>query len=231
MKYAAANIESLIQVALALGDLNERVAFVGGAVVGLYANDPAADDVRPTKDIDITIEITTLLELEQLRQKLVQKGFRQTVEDVVTCRFRLEEIIVDVMSTQAVGWAPTNPWFAPGFERLEQVELKGIRLNILPLEYFLASKFVAFVDRGKSDPFGSHDFEDIIYILDNRMDLVNIFTGDPDDVSVFLMKHFNRIILDKNMQEAILGNLPYKTQQGRFKIIMEKLQAIIREKN
>lgn len=34
------NIESLIEVAEALGDLNDRAVYVGGAVVSLYVNDP-----------------------------------------------------------------------------------------------------------------------------------------------------------------------------------------------
>jgi hypothetical protein len=36
------------RVANALGELNEKVIYVGGATVSLYINDPAADDVRPT---------------------------------------------------------------------------------------------------------------------------------------------------------------------------------------
>lgn len=34
------------RVANALGELNEKVIYVGGAIVSLYINDPAAEDVR-----------------------------------------------------------------------------------------------------------------------------------------------------------------------------------------
>ena len=54
-------------IANALGELNERVVYVGGAVVSLYSNDPAADDVRPTQDLDISMEIASVGELEKLR--------------------------------------------------------------------------------------------------------------------------------------------------------------------
>ena len=37
------DIESIIEVASALGELNDKSVFVGGAVVGLYVDDPAAD--------------------------------------------------------------------------------------------------------------------------------------------------------------------------------------------
>ena len=42
------NREAIRKIAIALGDMNEQVVFVGGATIGLYINDPAADDVRPT---------------------------------------------------------------------------------------------------------------------------------------------------------------------------------------
>jgi hypothetical protein len=78
------------KIAIALGELNEKVAFVGGSVVSLYANDSAAEDVRPTKDIDITLQIATLGQLETLREELVEKGFKQSADEDVICRFRYE---------------------------------------------------------------------------------------------------------------------------------------------
>jgi len=100
---------------LALSDLNEKVVYVGGAVVSLYIDDPSAEDVRPTKDIDISFEILSFSELEKLRLSLIQRGFYQTAEDNVICRFRYEDVKVDVMSTREIGWAPANAWFEAGF--------------------------------------------------------------------------------------------------------------------
>lgn len=59
----------LERVALALDELNKQVIYVGGAVVCLYADDPAADDVRPTKDVDISLSVATIGELEKVRTK------------------------------------------------------------------------------------------------------------------------------------------------------------------
>ena len=75
------------KIATALGEINEQVVYVGGAVVSLYIDDPAADDVRPTKDIDISMSLVTLSELETMRKRLTAKGFIQTAEDNVICRF------------------------------------------------------------------------------------------------------------------------------------------------
>ncbi len=54
------NIEMLQIVAMGLGELKEEVVFVGGAVAELYADDPAASDIRPTKDVDCVIDLINI---------------------------------------------------------------------------------------------------------------------------------------------------------------------------
>ena len=115
------NREVIRKISLALGEMNKQVIFVGGATIGLYINDPAAEDVRATDDVDITVEIASLGELESVRETLVRKGFTQSPDDDVICRFRYDNIKVDVMSTTEVGWAPANPWFSQGFSQRESI--------------------------------------------------------------------------------------------------------------
>lgn len=129
LKNTIINRKATKKVALALGELNEKVVYVGGAVVSLYINDPAAEDVRPTKDIDISLEIASLGELEILRQTLAEKGFKQSAEDDVMCRFRYDDVKVDVMATEEIGWAPGNPWFAEGFKYYKMFSLDEVEIN------------------------------------------------------------------------------------------------------
>jgi hypothetical protein len=44
LKNKKINLGIVRKVATALGELNDQVAYVGGAIVSLYADDPAADD-------------------------------------------------------------------------------------------------------------------------------------------------------------------------------------------
>ncbi len=227
LKNTAINRAVIRKIGVALGTLNEQVVYVGGAVVSLYINDPSADDIRPTKDIDISLSIASLGELEALREELISKGFTQSPDDNVICRFRYGDVKVDVMSTHAVGWAPANPWFAPGFDHKETVEVENQPIQILPLAYFLASKFTAFNARGAKDPRTSHDFEDIVYILDNRLDLVEKITDSPEDARKYLIWEFGKVLKDGQKQEAILGNLFIEGRDQRFQIIMDKLKLIV----
>lgn len=227
LKNAIINKAVIRKIALALGSLNDQVVYVGGATVSFYSNDPAAEDVRPTKDVDISLSIATLGELENIREELTLKGFKQNAEDNVICRFRYEDIKVDVMNTKAVGWAPANPWFAPGFAKRETVAVEDQKVQILPLPYFLASKFTAFNDRGTKDPRTSHDLEDIVYVLDNRTDIVEQLTKAPADVKPFLSKQLQNILQDSVMKEAVYGNLFYETRGERYQRIIECIKQIV----
>lgn len=223
------HIELIERVAGALGTLNDRVVYVGGAVVSLYITDPAAPDVRPTDDVDIILEITSPGKLEALREDLNNKGFTQSAEDDVMCRFRYEGIKVDVMATREIGWAPANPWFEPGFKHLEIKTVGEFRLRILPLAYFLASKWSAFRSRAK-DPRTSHDLEDVVYVLDNRGEFDEELSAAPEDVKEYLKEEFSKILDDGTIREAILANLEYGIQEERFAMIEEKINGFIHAK-
>ncbi len=226
MKNTLINREATKKIALALGELNENVVYVGGAVVSLYIDDPSADDVRPTKDIDISLEIATLGELEALRKKLIEKGFFQSHEDDVICRFHYSDIKVDIMATKTIGWAPGNPWFEAGFNKSQNINLDGIEIKVLPFPYFLATKFSAFYDRGGKDPRTSHDFEDIVYILNHTSNTDDLIFSSDKKVQLYLKEAFLKILDDTILQEAVIGNLYYENQMARFDKIIDKLKEI-----
>lgn len=128
---------------MALGDLNEQVVYVGGATVGLHINDPAAAaDVRPTKDVDISLSIASIGKLEQIKEELNKKGFTQTAEDNVICRFRYDDVKVDVMNTKAIAWAPANTWFGPGV--CAKRKFRNLRTTHLYFAIALFSRYQIF---------------------------------------------------------------------------------------
>ena len=226
LKNTIINRKATSKVAVALGELNKDVVYVGGAMVSLYIDDTAAEDVRPTKDIDITLEIANVGELEKLRVALENKGFVQSAEDDVICRFRLKEIKVDVMSTTEVGWAPANPWFESGFENSITIEVEKVPIRILKLPYFLATKFAAFEGRGGNDPRMSHDFEDIVYLLNYTSNFNKQISASDPEVQEYLKEQFAAIQEKANMQEAIIANLYHEDQQIRFDRIMEEIKEL-----
>jgi hypothetical protein len=132
------------------------------------------------------------------------------------------------MNTNPIAWAPANKWFKKGFENLEKIEIEQCTIQIMPFNYFLASKFSAYEDRGGNDPRFSHDIEDISYILDNRTDWEKIIAQETDEeVKHFLVKNLKLIKENQKFQEAILGNLFYEYAEERFNIILSKINYIL----
>jgi hypothetical protein len=62
-------------VANGLGELKKDNVFVGGALAELYANVPAASDIRPTLDVDCVIELRTRLQHSRLEENLRTRKF------------------------------------------------------------------------------------------------------------------------------------------------------------
>jgi predicted nucleotidyltransferase len=214
------------KVAKALGELNEQVAYVGGATVSLYADDPAADDVRPTKDIDIVLHILSLGELTALQERLGQKGIHPDPESKIICRFKYDDVLIDVMSIKEVGWAPSNVWFEPGFKNLETFTIDAETIiRIFSVSYFLATKFEAHRDRG-TDPRTSKDFEDIIYVLDNRLGIVNDIKTAPDDVQSYLKFKLHELLY-ANSEEALSCHLSPFSEEDRLQLLKDKINQII----
>ena len=82
------NIRRLKVIAEGLGELCKDVVFVGGSVAELYADDPAATDIRPTMDVDCVIELATYGSLQDFEQMLRDRKFVNDIESGVICRWR-----------------------------------------------------------------------------------------------------------------------------------------------
>jgi predicted nucleotidyltransferase len=227
MKNKQANMHVIKKVAKALQELTEQMVFVGGAVLTLYADDTAAEDVRSTRDVDLFLEITSYGQLNKLQEKLAAKGFYPAHEEDVMCRFIYKDILIDIMSTDKVGWAPADKWFKPALNYLEQHAIDEVKINILNVAFYFATKLNAFHDR-KEDPRMSKHFEDIIYILDNRINIVNEIKNSPKEVKQYLISEFKEL-LKPQYEEAILAHLGYEVQNKRFQILQDRLREIVSE--
>jgi hypothetical protein len=97
------------------------------------------------------------------------------------------------------------------------------------LPYFLAAKFDAFYDRGFKDPRTSHDFEDVVYLLNYTSNLERIILESSEDVQTFLKEAFGKILETPVLQEAIIGNLYYEDQMIRFDRIILSLKHITQD--
>jgi predicted nucleotidyltransferase len=215
------NIEMLQTVADGLKELKSDIVFVGGAVAELYADDPAASEIRPTQDIDCTIELSSYKEHTELEEDLKAKGFENdTSRGAPRCRWIYQEIKVDVMPTGENVNGFDNRWYQGGIEnKISKTLPDGTDINLFPTSYYLASKFEAHNDRGGNDLRQSHDFEDIIYILDNCTSVLEDIRNAPEDVKNYLKSQCESLLANDGLSEGIEGALPYGSDSDRVEMI------------
>ena len=93
MRTAPANLAMVRHVAERLGDLRERVVFLGGAATTLLITDPAAPDVRPTLDVDVIVEIGSGPDYYRLGQSLREIGFTEDASCAIHFIWTLNPIL------------------------------------------------------------------------------------------------------------------------------------------
>jgi predicted nucleotidyltransferase len=222
MDFRAINLETIKEVATALNELLSEFVFVGGAVIILYIDDLAADEIRTTNDIDLTIQLSKYSEWVNLQEKLSRLGFYPNPQGHATCSFTYKGILVDIMPSENGDLGISNTWYKQGFEHLKKVKIDDLTISILQSPYFLATKFEAFNGRG-GDYRTSHDFEDIIYVLDNCTTIVEEILQADEKVKNFLKSEFLKIKTFSYFEEIILAH----TSSNRTSIVIEKINKIL----
>jgi predicted nucleotidyltransferase len=221
------NLALVAQVAKGLQELKDKMVFIGGAVISLYTDDPAADEIRPTADIDMTINLANYAEWAQMQERLAELGFYPDPQGQSICSYKFKDIAIDIMPAENSSIGVTNIWYKPGFKYLQKVTLEDETvINILPSPYFLATKLEAFKHRGQNDFYGSHDFEDIIYLLDNRTTIVEEIVAADDDIRFYIKEELTTIKKHKQAGEILAMHIHPLIREERFKMLMEKIETI-----
>lgn len=221
------NIEMIKIVAQRLGKLVNEVAFLGGATTGLLITDPGVAEIRPTKDVDVIIEIFSCVEFQKLEEKLRQLGFKNSFEpDSPICRWIVDDIYVDVMPTNEEILGFSNTWYSDALKEAVEVEIdSNISIRLVTGPYFCATKIEAFYGRGQGDFLSSHDIEDIITIIDGRKEIISELRAAPEALKQFLSEHFKKFLRDDNFLESISAQFnPDPISQKRCDVIIERIQ-------
>lgn len=197
----------------ALEDLADKVVYIGGATVSMYRDRPA-EQARPTDDVDIVIEITKLVEYVAIEEQLRSKGFSNDLDSGIICRYVVQGIIVDVMPTHEDILGFTNRWYKKGFgSSMEYALDEATQVRILSADYFLASKLEAFIGRGNNDGRMSSDFEDIVYVLNNRSSIWDELKASDQELKDFVKKIFSELNEKDVLHEWVSCHLEYSEQR------------------
>ena len=220
------NLQIVEKVALALEEINNEVIYVGGAVVSLYVTDEGAEQPRPTKDIDISVQVSTYAQMDKLRERLALKKIFPAPKEKIMYRYTYEEILIDFIPFEETPLGPTNSWLKRGFDYAYTIEVGQLAIKILPVSLFLATKWEAFKNRG-SDPRSSHDFEDIVYVIDNNLEVVEEIFNGTKNVQSYLKEMSREILNHPSRNEIIECHINPFTANERREMVVEKLKRIL----
>lgn len=133
------NITRIKVVYDALEELANEVVFVGGATMALYSTRPVGD-VRPTDDVDVLLELFHYKDYAIIEEKLRSKGFVNSTESGIICRYSIKGIVVDIMPTEWTVLGFANRWYPQAFQSAIEHTVDGYTIRILRSDYFVATK-------------------------------------------------------------------------------------------
>lgn len=128
---------------------------------------------------------------------------------------------------EAIGFA--NKWYPQGFERAEDYQLdENLSVRIFAPVYFLASKLEAFKSRGQNDGRTSKDFEDIIFLLENRSLIWQEMESAEDDVKEYLKMELGVILKIPFVEEWVDSHAGYGVIPATA-FILDSMQKFVNE--
>lgn len=221
----------LEQAADALGPLCAEVVFLGGASIALWTTDPGAPAPRPTKDVDVVLDIASRLAYEQFSERMRAQGFAEDSSSAVICRWRHADggLLLDAMPIDPAILALANRWHAAAVVHCDtRILPSGASIRAATPPFLLATKLEAFSDRGRSDPRASRDLEDIVTLLDTRAELMRETEAAPADVRAYIATQLVELEKTRDFLTILAGMLrPDDASQARLEaIVLPRLRAL-----
>lgn len=206
----------------ALGPLKSSVVFVGGATVALYA-DRITSEVRVTEDVDVLIEIWAYKDFTEIEDHLLKMGFTHDKESGIICRYSIQGIIVDIMATGENVFGFGNKWYPDGFKNSSFYKIdEHITVKIFSAPYFIAAKLEAFKSlsrRDNNNGLQSSDFEDIIFLLENRSSIWDELNRSPKEIRSYLQLEFVQLLENPRFEEWVDAHAGFGSPPATYYII------------
>ncbi len=221
-------IAAMKAVAERLDGLGLGYAFLGGSVVGLLLDFPELSPVRATDDVDVVIEVVSQARYAGIEQKLRALRFDHDMrEGAPRCRWLLGDLTVDIMPVDGDFLGLNTVWFREALATATLLPVPGGSLRVVAPVAFVATKYVAFRDRGAGDYHASHDLEDLITVIDGRERIVEEIAAAGPSLRTYVTEAMAALVSSEDFMEALPGHLPSDSaSQGRLAGLRRKLTAI-----
>lgn len=223
------NVQSVELVAAALGDLRDDLVLVGGCAASLLIDAPTAPPPRVTFDVDLVAVATALRDYHALERRFAERGFtRDLAPDAPLCRWKVGAIAVDLMPTDERVLGFSNRWYAEAAASATRQRLpSGTAIHLVSAPAFLATKFEAFATRGKADLLSSHDFEDIVNVVEGRLSIVDEVMAAASPLRDYVCARFAEIVAAPDFGNAIPGLVAFDDlYNDRLALVTSRIEAL-----
>lgn len=224
-----ANLRRLSETARLLRPLLEDLVFVGGAVTSLLVTDEGSGLPRTTLDVDAISEIGSYAEYAAFGERLRALGFCEDLrEGAPLCRWLHGQTVLDVMPIDEKVLGFSNRWYKPAIDASQRIALQeNLKIRVVTAPYFLATKIEAFHGRGRGDFLGSHDLEDLIFLIDGRPELPGEVSQAEPALRTYLGAEFARWLENARFLDALPGHLlPDAASQARISLVLERMRSM-----
>ena len=98
---------------------------------------------------------------------------------------------------------------------------------MFPVEYLLASKIIAYESRGGSDPYGSHDFKDIVTLLDGAPGVLASVKSADEELARFVSDWLRRVVAREDISDILGGHVSRIAGPGRASALSHELERFL----
>jgi predicted nucleotidyltransferase len=200
--------------------------------VGLYATTVVIPLPRPTDDVDCIIDLASYAQFAELEERLRQRGFQHDYESGIQIRWRWhdaeqdETYIIDVMPADggSILGSMANQWYKSGLQSVVRYLLPpdGPEINLLDAPHFIATKLTAMHDRA-TDMRWSQDWEDIVYVLESRDELLPEIAAASGELRAFVAASFAELMADASINEWLEA---VRDPDGSFNELWRRCQEL-----
>lgn len=205
-----------------------KYAFTSGSIVNLLLDNPDASPARPTKDVDVIVELVAGRRYSDLEAVPREAEFsHDDSEGAPICRWRLGTLVVDIMPTDGALIGLNTKWFREALETAGVIEYAHTRVSVVSPIGMLATKYLSFTERGQNDYYASHDLEDFITVVDGRGKIVDEINEARFDLRAYLVEAFRALAVNEDFQEALPGHLPPDSaSQARLPLLRRRFAEV-----
>lgn len=227
------SLDRVAVIATELGELNDEVVFIGGAIAPLLQTDPPFPRARLTTDVDGVIATSSYSESHDFEDALIRRGFRPDLSDPTHAhRWRSpSDVPFDLVPAGDHLGGTGNPWDQLAIKTAVKVTLsQGVTIHHATAASFIAQKWAAHSDRGKRDAFVSRDLEDILALLASRPSIVDEVSESSTEVREYISQQSSGILRDAYLEDLLAAHLNNAQDPvavaARVRTTLERLSSI-----